>query len=127
MPERPESLLYVSCSPLFWVERLRRHMQYPVHVHSMPGSGTEKWIIARGGCDELCHYRFAFATHRNRRDYTRIAYRNGTVCLLGVLVHRFHLIGKYQDPIVKSAQKAAGMMERDPDQCAGGAGQRVRP
>src|SRR5438034_2956174 len=128
MREWPEFFLYVSYSyRLSVVERLLRHMQYPVHVYGMAGSGTEKWIVAGRGRDELCHHRLAFVAHRDHRKHARVICRNDALCLLRILIHRLHLIGIREHPIMTRAKELARMMEGQMNQCAGTAGQFVGP
>src|SRR5207249_9488290 len=91
------------------------------------GSGTEKRIVARRRRDEMCRDGLALAAHRDRRDDTRIVWRYDAVCLFHVLIHGLHLIGKYQDPIMKRIQKLPRMMEHEVDYCARAARQGVGP
>src|SRR5437667_11536683 len=102
-------------------------MQYPVHVYRMAGSGTEKWIVAGRRRDELCPHGFALAAHGYPRDDTRIVRRYFAVRLCRVLIDRLHLIGHYENPIVKGAQEFTRMMESKVDRCAGAARQFVWP
>lgn len=91
----------------------------------MTGSGTEKRVIAGRRRDELSHHRIAFVAHRDECDNPRIFRRNNSFRLLRVFVHRLHLIGIHQDPIVTRAQELARMMEFKANLGAGGARQLV--
>src|SRR5438046_5549254 len=120
-------VLFIVHTSLCVVERLLRHMQYPVHVYGMAGSGTEKWIVAGRGRDELCHHRLAFVAHRDHRKHARVICRNDALCLLRILIHRLHLIGIREHPIMTRAKELARTMEGQMNQCTGGTDQFVGP
>src|SRR5207249_516481 len=112
---------------LFVCRTLECHMQNPVHLYGMAGSGTEKRIIAGSRCDELSLHGFAFAAHWDPRNDTRIVRRDFAVRLFRVLIHSFHVIGHDENPIMKGAEEFTRMMESEVDHCACAAGQLIGP